>query len=425
MLWYGYKSVAKDEENCEISISEGSQNSSTVDNVTNSHNGVVSSKMTLEKLKQFSKHLNTNFRTPKHGKSVLPTGKRGNLSPVYTSKCIVDTTSSTSSHQETNLTVDIQNGTVTLNDEADLEDLSSTRCSENENGYERVDGYESGVNCEQSERPYLCIECRKLYKKARKNKHAAEVLPKKREYSHWRTKFWMMMNRIPSQKRNKRKKEQNRTLNRVLRKIKTNRQTGSYLRCCRIHSFLKRNLRLCTTTKKLFHSPNARLKRKRPTYARKSSQKSKAKRKESLSCSIEKKNTKKSFVLMLDSSEEEDTRPNVKRYKLLSEDMKLNILEKSRENPVSKTDVIVEPINICEQHNTPVQKDIIDFSDTEDEDLGTFNQSFYTLPQDTDGSLDATGSSVFSHVQGGSFKELLQRMNSGYFRSGIIRENQL
>ncbi|XP_072274752.1 uncharacterized protein [Pyxicephalus adspersus] len=415
-----YHSIAQDEE----SIYCSSQNSSTVDNNSAvSPNSASSPQSALEMLTQFSKSWKSESRIYKCSKSVFSTDKKENISLVYMSKCSVDTKSSTYSAGKKQNGADGQ-----LYHEPFIDDSYSTRSNNIEYSYETLDGYESGVTMEKCAKQYLCRECRKCYKKAKKNKHADEEIPKKPGYSHWRSQFWMMINRAPTEKRNKRKKgEQNRTLNYVVRKLRTKRQTGNLsVRCCRIHSFLKRNLRL-GMKKKQIHSLNGRQKRKRPTSAQKSFHKLTAERKkESLSHSIEKKNPKKTFVFALDSSEEEDTRLNVKRYKLLGEDMERNYSNKRRESSLLMSDIIADPVYSWVEQNTSEHADSIASPDTQDEeDLGTFNQRFNVQPQPSNSTLEIAGSSVFSHVQDGSFKDLLQRMNSGFLRSGIVREKQL
>ncbi|XP_073489529.1 uncharacterized protein [Aquarana catesbeiana] len=441
-----YNSVAQDEEICEMdSISGGSCNCSTVDYFMGRQNSTSSPQIALEMLTQFPKHLNTGFRSCKHEKT--SNDIKENVSLVYKSKYRVDTKSSKASHQEKMCAVEMENDSDLLF-EPEFEDSYSTRCSDIEYGYETVDGYESGVTRDQTDKLNLCKECRKLYKRARILKHTKEETPKKpafygasytthvqsswqlvcKEYSHWSSKFWMMMSQVPSQKRsNTNKKNQNRTLNSVVRKLRTSKQTVNLsLRCCRIHSFLKRSLRLSTTAKKQFHSFNGRQKRKRPRSTQSAFQKSKAERKEkSSSCNIVKKDSKKNYVFVLDSSEEDDTRLNVKRYKCLDETMERNCLQKRRENSPPPMADIVAPINTWQEQNTSELADIDSPATQDEDDLGTFSQSFNTNPLDSDSSFDVAGPSAFAHVQEGSFKELLQKMNLGYLRSGIVRENQI
>ncbi|XP_040213309.1 uncharacterized protein LOC120943825 [Rana temporaria] len=403
-----YNSVAQDEEIYEMdSVSGGSWNCSTVDYIMGRQNSTSSPQIALEMLTQFSKHSNTGFRSCKSENTSKDT--KENILLVCKSKYGEDTKSSSeTSHQEKLCAVEMQN----------YSDSYSTRCSDIEYGYETVDGYESGVTREQSDKRNLCKECRKLYKRARILKHTKEETPKKPAYSHWSSKFWMMMNRVPTQKRSN-MKNQHRTLNSVVRKLRTSKQTINLsLRCCRLHSFLKRSLRLSTTAKKQFHSFNGRQKRKRPRSAQRSFQKSS-------SCSIVKKDTKKIYSFVLDSSEEEDTMLNVKRYKCLDETKERNCLQKQREkSPSPSMADIVAPINAWQEQNTS-EHAAMDSPATQEEGLGTSSQSFNINPLDSDNSFDVASPPVFAHVQEGSFKELLQRMNLGYLRSGIVRENPI
>lgn len=130
-------------------------------------------------------------------------------------------------------------------------------------------------------------------------------------------------------------------------------------------------------------------------------------------------------MFVLDSSEEDDTRLNVKRYKCLDETMERNCLQKRRENSPPPMADIVAPINTWQEQNTSELADIDSPATQDEDDLGTFSQSFNTNPLDSDSSFDVAGPSAFAHVQEGSFKELLQKMNLGYLRSGIVRENQI
>ncbi|XP_068101343.1 uncharacterized protein [Hyperolius riggenbachi] len=327
---------------------------------------------------------------------------------IHFNERTADKKSSVVSHLRTASAIKMQNGDDTF-PQLDFQDSFSSLFSDSE--YDRTGGYESGV---AEDRKYLCKECKRLFKKAGKMKKFTKETPKKPGPGHWCSKFWMMVNCIPSQLESKRmKKHQIRSLENVMKKLKSRKQRASpqaspQVRCSRNHSFLKRNFQACTKKKKLLCNLKSPQKREKPGSTCK-------KRKD---CRLFSQRKKQGYVFALDSSDEEDAQLNVKRYKVTGEGMEKERLQRYG-------DISMASDNTTKHHNSPDSPSMLHSSAMQDKEHATRLPTFHSNPQHSNRRFREELSNSAAHVHYPSFRETLERINFEYLRSGIVNENRL
>lgn len=282
---------------------------------------------------------------------------------------------------------------ITIDDESICQGNSESECSVSQNTHEANDGYQSGES-KMSNVQRLCQDCNCFYKKVRKSKQPAIIKdPHTTDPRPWYSKSWIFVNRFSAKGRKTLKRDLENVLKRI-KSIQISRCTPAakiYWTCCRSHLFLKRNIRLCKEEQKrlLFVKEGEKM-RKQPNSGRKSRRPKKC-----VPSSQAGKKTHKTYSFVLDSSQEEDANPKIKRYKL------------EIENTGRK----------------PLLREAETYNSTCSSRMALLDQQGAVVTQ-WPLAIEPTGhdtrSSVYS-VPPGSFREQLKNM--GRLKSAIINEN--
>ncbi|XP_056391294.1 uncharacterized protein LOC130284685 isoform X3 [Hyla sarda] len=297
-------------------------------------------------------------------------------------------------HQETNYAFSVHNCVTTIVDEYVYQDDRESKCSPNTS--HAVHGYQSGES-KMSDIQRLCKGCKHLYKKVRKRNPIIED-PNTTDPSLWYSQSWVFINKVPA----RRSKTFKRSLGSVLRSLggmQPSRGTSAariYWTCYRPPLFLKRNIRLHKEKqKKLFENegrkrkqPNSGHKLKKPKKAVSSNQPEKSQRS---------KIAGETHSFVLESSQEEETGPDIKRFKLEIKNAGKKPSVTHRETSNSTSSCLAHSPTPCSGPMMP---------------LGVTGPAGHCPLLPAEYSL-----------QIGSFKEQLERLNMGLLKSAIVKEN--
>ncbi|XP_056391293.1 uncharacterized protein LOC130284685 isoform X2 [Hyla sarda] len=262
--------------------------------------------------------------------------------------------------------------------------------------FSQVHGYQSGES-KMSDIQRLCKGCKHLYKKVRKRNPIIED-PNTTDPSLWYSQSWVFINKVPA----RRSKTFKRSLGSVLRSLggmQPSRGTSAariYWTCYRPPLFLKRNIRLHKEKqKKLFENegrkrkqPNSGHKLKKPKKAVSSNQPEKSQRS---------KIAGETHSFVLESSQEEETGPDIKRFKLEIKNAGKKPSVTHRETSNSTSSCLAHSPTPCSGPMMP---------------LGVTGPAGHCPLLPAEYSL-----------QIGSFKEQLERLNMGLLKSAIVKEN--
>ncbi|OCT63777.1 uncharacterized protein LOC108701428 [Xenopus laevis] len=274
---------------------------------------------------------------------------------------------------------------------------------------------------ESMDNQILCEACQKLYKTAIRNKSASVKKPKIFDPNHWCCDFWMMVNRTSSVDNIPRRR---RSLRITLKVLESNVSIVPVDKCTRAHAFLQRNLRLCKKARRAYFKQRQRKsQRKRGSSILKPKPKVQRTAK---SMNATQNFERKPFVFVIDSSQDEDADLDIKEPKSKAEmrsELACN-LHSAADNTAS--------VRQTTSHNSIGSNLSSSTSFMEGVSSEDSESSFLIEPVANDkhhsememcqnpptGSLDP-----FSWVHGGSFRDMLARLNSGCLKSAAIKEH--
>ncbi|XP_069839385.1 uncharacterized protein [Dendropsophus ebraccatus] len=275
--------------------------------------------------------------------------------------------------------------------------------------YQEVDGYESGET-KMTDVLRLCKDCKNLYKKVRKRKQPAMVTdPHTTDPRPWYIKSWMFVNQVSGRRSRKTLKRGLRSVLRRLRDLRISKCSPTariYWTCCRLHLFLKRNVRSCRERqKKLLFKNQSGKKRKHPNSGSTSRRSKKAASSKQAEDTVPQtgKKSHKPYSFVLDSSQEEETGPHIKRYKLEIKNSGKKPLLTHRKTLNSTSAGLTHSPSSHSGSMMPL------------DERGATGQPLVTNTHVYD--------AIRPHVQVGSFREQLEKLNMGLLKSAIINEN--
>ncbi|XP_075685849.1 uncharacterized protein LOC142655499 [Rhinoderma darwinii] len=290
-----------------------------------------------------------------------------------------------------------------------------SECFNSQYNYEVTDGYQSGES-KMNDVLRLCKDCKNLYKKVRKRKPPAVIGdPRTTDLNSWYSKSWIFVNRISARGSRRTLKRGLGSVLKSLRSMQISRcypTSRTYWTCCRSHVFLKRNLRLCKVEQKrlLFESQDKK-KRKQPNSGRKSrsSEKSIPSNQANEIVLQTGNKTHKNYSFVLDSSQEESTSLEIKRYKL-------EIKHTGRKPLLRQTET---PNNSISGGLVHSHLPCFDCMTQPDQEGRVVND----LPLEMEPFGHDTRPPIVCSVQSESFREQFVRLNMGYSKGAIINES--
>ncbi|KAE8580461.1 hypothetical protein XENTR_v10024438 [Xenopus tropicalis] len=277
----------------------------------------------------------------------------------------------------------------------------------------------------------LCEACQKLHRAAIKNKSASVKKPKILDPNHWCCDFWMMVNRTPLVNNGPRRK---RSLRMTLKILKRNVSKVPAGKCTRAHPFLQRNLRQCKDARRASFKQQ-RKKRQRKKGSNMLKPKPKVQRTRSMNAT--QNYEKKPFVFVIDSSQDEDADLDIKEQRPKSKGERRSKLvcnlnsfsspnhtssaadntafvRKTKPNNSAESN-IASSVLLMDGVNSADSESSFPFETVDNDEYHSEREIFQTPPT---GNLDS-----FSWVHGGSFRDMLARLNSGCLKSAAIKEH--